>query len=78
MITTPITAMLSFWDWSLSAGDRSDGMLPYYQKLNRRRLSHPLKGDFHVETCVRRSEPDLALITPQQLLDGGADESGSC
>jgi len=27
---------------------------------------------------VRRSEPDLALITPQQLLDGGADESGSC
>jgi hypothetical protein len=31
MITTPITAMLSLWDWSLSAGDRSDGMLPYYQ-----------------------------------------------
>ncbi len=31
MITTPITAMLSLWDWSLSAGDRSDGMLPYYK-----------------------------------------------
>jgi len=29
--TTPITAMLSLWDWSLSAGDRSDGMLPYYK-----------------------------------------------